>query len=334
MMLPELMRMRNGEPVTDWNERRKELLEILAREEYGFLPESPAEVRGEILETEKKCCAGHALLHSVSLTFDTPSGPFSFPVRYFQPKGENVPLFILLNFRPDVYDMYYPAEEIIDHGYAVAMVYYEDIASDDEDFTNGLAACYPRRNDGTDWGKIGMWAFAASRCVDYFIGRPEIDSARISVIGHSRLGKTALWCGANDERVLLACSNDSGCSGASLERGKPPEAEHFADIWRRFPYWFCENFEHHTQDPDAAPFDQHFLLAACAPRYVTINSASLDDWACPTSEEAACRLASRAWEELGLKGFDGHVRYHLRAGIHFLSRNDWLNVMRDFDEIK
>ena len=38
---PVLLRMRNGEPLTkaeNWPERRKELLDTLAREEYGYFP--------------------------------------------------------------------------------------------------------------------------------------------------------------------------------------------------------------------------------------------------------------------------------------------------------
>jgi glutamate racemase len=49
-----------------------------------------------------------------------------------------------------------------------------------------------------------MWAYAASRVLDYLIAeRADLDCEHVSVIGHSRLGKTALWCAAQDERFLL-----------------------------------------------------------------------------------------------------------------------------------
>ena len=136
----------------------------------------------------------------------------------------------MLNFRPDVYDCYLPSEEVIDNGFAVATVCYKDITADNCDFKSGIAVHYPREDENTAWGKIGMWAFCASRMVDYFGERPEIDTEQIAVIGHSRLGKTALWCGAQDPRIRYVISNDSGCSGAAYERIKHDGAETINDF--------------------------------------------------------------------------------------------------------
>ncbi|MBQ8611544.1 MAG: hypothetical protein IJ412_07540 [Oscillospiraceae bacterium] len=341
--VPELLCFTDGTPVNDpaqWPARRAELLEILRREEFGTAPAAPAAVKGEVESTESVCCSGHAVLERIHISFETDNGLFSFPVNFFLPKADKpVPLFVLINFRPDVYDKYYPAEEITDNGFALAVIHYNDVTSDDGDFTNGLAAMYDRSK--YSWGKIGMWAFAASRTLDYLLTRPEIDAANAAVIGHSRLGKTALWCAAQDERFRFGISNDSGCAGASYERGKVEGNEMVKQITTNFPYWFCERYKEWVDRADEMPFDQHFLLAAIAPRYVCVGSAQEDFWAAPVHEQASCIGASPAWELHGRPGYvgkrepavpgddfaAGDIGYHLRSGIHFLGRGDWLSYM-------
>lgn len=340
--IPEVLRLNNGNQIenkSDFALRRKEILELLAREEYGILPAAPERVNGTITDV-LEACAGLGSLELITISFPTPNGEFSFPLKLFLPKSDKkVPLFVLINFRGDAYDKYFPAEEIVDNGFAIAVFNYKDVASDDGDFDNGIAPCFPRRGDGTDWGKIGMWAYAASRCIDYLSTRKEINAAAIGVVGHSRLGKTALWCGANDERVKLACSNDSGCAGASLERYKYENAEHYSQIYKVFPFWFCDNFAKYAANSDSAKFDQHFLMGSIAPRYVAVGSAEEDSWACPDSERICCEEASAMWDVLGLKGYspenpkDAHIRYHIRKGKHFLSRLDWIEYMTQLKDI-
>ncbi len=341
---PEILKFANGEAVTkeNFNKRREEMLDILRREEYGYSPEKPDAVKGEVVETVLKTAGGHGVLEKLKISFETEKGEFSFPVNFVYPTNKkNVPTFILINFRPDVYDMYYPLEEIIDNGFALAVIYYNDVASDDNDFTKGIATMYARNNPDTDWGKISMWAFAASRVLDYLETRDEVDKDNVAVIGHSRLGKTALWCSAQDERFKFAFSNDSGCSGAAYERIKHEGAETLQVITKVFPYWFCGNFLKYVGREDERPFDQHFVLGAICPRYVGIGSASLDDWADQYSEQLSCVAASPLWNLFDKKGYigkiepaemgehfmEGEVSYHLRDGIHFLSRQDWLRYM-------
>lgn len=345
MKLPALLKLNDGrwaENAADWQLRRQEILDILRREEYGYSPQKPDCVKGTVRTTDKKCCSGHARLETIDLSFAAEKGEFSFPIKLFVPEnGKKNPLFLLLNFRPDVYDMYFPAEEIIDNGFALAVVYYQDITSDNGDFTDKLAGMYSRKYDGTDWGKISMWAWGASRALDYLITREEVDSQNVAVIGHSRLGKTALWCAAQDDRFRFAFSNDSGCAGAALGRSKHEGAETVEIITSVFPYWFCENYRRYANNAEAMPFDQHFLLGAIAPRFAGVGSASLDAWADPYSEQLCCCEASPAWQCQSQSGFtgpneaakvgdsfqEGDIAYHLRDGIHFLGRADWQQYM-------
>ena len=345
MFKPDLLTMLDGTPVTSaaqWRNRRAELIAILEREEYGIQPVFTGEVEGCIRQKDERCCAGHAVHERIDIAFDTPGGRFSFPMQFVYPADRKPhPLLVFLNFRREIYDPYCPLEEIIDHGFALGDVCYTDVTTDDADMTNGLAGCWPRTDPATDWGKLSMWGFAASRALDYLLTRPEVDGRNCGVIGHSRLGKAALVCGMYDERFRFILANDSGCGGDALEQTKHPGAETFAHMDKHFPFWFCGNRSKYAADQSGMPFDQHFLLAAIAPRFAAVGSASKDIWADPHSQQLCCAAATPAWTLHGVPGFigptepaqvgnafrQGRISYHLRDGLHYLNRTDWLHYM-------
>ncbi len=343
--LPELLTTNQGIQVTDeagMRLRRLELLHVLQENAYGRYP-AKTPVTGKLIHETEKCCSGDAreLTYEISCLFA--ENAFSFPFKLFLPNGKrDMPLIIVINFRPSPYDEYIPVEEIIDNGFALGHIYYGDITEDNGDFANKLAAFFPRTSSGSDPGKITMWAWAISRTLDFVLTLElPINRNMIGVIGHSRLGKTALWCGANDERFNYVCSNDSGCMGAAYARSYHEGGEPISSITRVFPYWFCENLQKYKDDVGAMPFDQHYLLAAIAPRRVLVNSASKDDWADPVSEQNSCIAASDAWLLYKRRGYCGEKRpygendgcltgdigYYKRSGVHFLGRKDWLHFM-------
>lgn len=342
---PELMTMKNGKKVEtpeDWKLRREEIVDILCAEEYGYMPKVYGKTVYSAEPVGDTQCAGHATTEKITATFPTEKGDFTFSFHLTVPTSEGKhPLFVIMNFGEYIYGKYIPLEEIVDNGFAVAKIYYQDITSDDGDMTNGLAGMYTRPDDGTGYGKISLWAFAMSRALDCIIDRPEIDSTKVAAIGHSRLGKTALWCGANDERFTYVISNDSGCGGAAYERTKHENAETIAFMNVTFPFWFCENRQKYAGHEGEMPFDQHFLVAASAPRNVLVGSANLDLWADPYSEQLSCVGAAPAFELSGREcdipdvpakiGDDfgaGDVAYHLREGKHYLGRADWQSYMK------
>ena len=347
---PELLKFQDGNPVKtpeDFALRRKEMLKILAEEEYGYLPPVMGETTFEVTDIDYKNCAGHGPLQTLKIFIETQKGKFTLPAYFVAPTNkEKFPVFMFINFGESPYHRYYPMEEIVDAGYGVCYIYYQDVTSDDDDFSNGLAGMFDRP-EGNGFGKISLWAYAVSRALDCILQFPGVDKENIAVIGHSRLAKTALWCGANDERIKYAISNCSGCSGAAYEGIKHEGAETFELIYKKFPFWFCDNFKKWIKDGESCPFDQHFLLACCAPRYVMIGSADEDKWADIYSEQLCCLAASPAFELLGVEGYkgetdpvkagyasnEGHICYHLRAGRHYLSRNNWNRYIEAIDFI-
>lgn len=337
--LPDVLLFNNGKKVKPetFEARRQELIEILGENVYGHVKKAYV-ASGKVISSEKYA-AGNVKHDNIEISFNTEKGEFSFPLHIFTPNAvKKPPLILHIAFRSQIPDKYYPIEEICDNGFATAFFCYADISADAKNtFDDGLSAKFNGDNrKGNEWGKIGMWAYAASRAMDYLTTLDTIDTRRIAVAGHSRLGKTALWAGALDVRFFAAISNDSGCSGAALSKGKT--GERIEDITNVFGYWFCDNYKHFSGKDDDLPFDQHFLIAAIAPRYVYVCSAETDLWADPKNEYLSCVAASKAYNLLGLKGFvapsnypdtvpcvfnEGEIGYHIRKGDHYMSRYDW-----------
>ena len=338
--IPELLRLKSGKTVkklADWEKRREEIKKILQEEEYGYIPEKPDHLDVEVKEEVKNFCAGKCQRKNLTFTVTIGEKKFSFPVVSAIPKSDKkVPAFVFINFWPDAPVKYLPSEELCDLGFAVFSLCYKDITSDNGDFKNGIAPLFRRgRAKQTSPGKIAMWAWAAMRVMDYVETLDEIDVDNVAVVGHSRLGKTALVAGAFDERFKYVISNDSGCSGAAITRGK--EGETVPVITNVFPFWFNPRYAKNAATFEERGYDQHFLLALAAPRHLMIGSAEEDLWADPASEFLSAYAASEAYKLYGFKGLSEveeiptaksvvageRVFYQHRHGTHYFSREDW-----------
>ncbi len=224
----------------------------------------------------------------------------------------------------------FPIDIITRQGYTAVCAQVDEACLDDPDlYQKGIYEVTQSKEGSSTWGAIGVWAWAASRVIDYFSDR------RIAVSGFSRGGKSALWCAAQDPRVDLVISSSSGCSGAAMTRGKT--GEQIADITRSFPHWMCRKYADYADQEDALPVDQHMLLACIAPRPLYVSSSSEDTWADPYKEFESVVLASSVYalyEKLGISSGseitldttvnpDGWIAYHNRTGEHSCRITDW-----------
>ncbi len=346
--IPEVLKGARGKKIADREEfekHRSRLRKILAEEVYGYIPPTPDHMNVEEVKVDEVFCAGKAPLRELLFHVTVGGVTKSFPVYAVIPKNATrLPAFVMINFRSDVPDKYLPSEEIVDRGYAVFSFNYRDVATDDGDFTAAIAPLFtPKKRTLNSPGKIAMWAWAAMRVMDHIETLPEIDSENVAVIGHSRLGKTALVAGAYDERFKYVISNDSGCTGAALSRGK--DGESVARISEVFPYWFCPRYVANAPIYDTRGYDQNFLLALSAPRHLMIGSAEEDLWADPVSEFLCLYETNKVYALYGMRGLvtpdeipvaktvlgAGDALYQLRHGRHYFSREDWLTYMDYID---
>jgi hypothetical protein len=332
------------------------------QEQYGKVPGMLNIPKIEVTDNDDQALGGIAIRKQVLMTFQKSGKELSVELLLYLPKGKkSFPTFLGYNFDGNqtinadtcihiskewngpakgrgVSSKNWPVEMIIQSGCGIATMYYWDIAPDNNDMLTGIYTLFYQTNQthplADEWGSISAWAWGLSRALDYLETEKNADAKKVIVIGHSRLGKTAIWAGARDQRFAGVISNNSGCCGAALS--KRIFGETIRDINRRFPQWFCGNFTKYSDREESLPFDQHMVLALIAPRPLYVASASEDSWADPKGEYLAACFASPAYELYGYKKelsparfpqpeqpISGLVSHHIRNGKHDILAYDW-----------
>lgn len=360
--IPQALVAKDGTKVTTteaWETvRRPELLELFRENIYGRnAVERPESLMFTSGEKELPAFDGKAVRKRVVISYKGPGGERSINATLYLPaKAKPKACFILIvNRSRKIIDdaesapaEFWPVADLISRGYATIAFHYSDVAPDSakDDFKSGVFKLYDpekRPRAGDAWGAIAAWSWGASRVVDFLETEPRLKGVPIAVAGHSRGGKAALWCGAQDARVALSISNDSGTAGAALSRVS--RGETVKKINTVFPHWFALNYHAFNDRQNELPVDQHELVALIAPRLVYIASASDDANADPAAEfqsgiEAApvfalykkTGIVPATFPAVGEVRHDGAIGYHLRAGVHDLKRYDWERYMNFADK--
>lgn len=239
-------------------------------------------------------------------------------------------------------------DQSIDRGYAVATFWNGDVVPDEQNAAEAVLRKL-RPDESADRGPadtatIAAWAWCLHRALDFLVTDPALDAKRVAVVGHSRNGKTALFAATLDERFALAIPSQAGCGGTAPCRLpdallNPPDGRLVHETVKRintsFPHWFCGNFKAFNDAPARLPFDQHELIALCAPRPVLLSNATDDLWANPAGQFEMLRAADPVYQlvagdGLGAKAMPdvgrllpSRLGYYIRPGKHAMTRGDW-----------
>ncbi|WFB34540.1 acetylxylan esterase [Kiritimatiellota bacterium B12222] len=361
----------------NWSQRRKQLLALFSDHVYGRTPALLPDIspRVKLIESAEVSLPTLALRRQFRISFSDAY----FNLLMYSPlePASGSALFLGLNFAgnhtispdsaillptgwvSDIAETYpenhratdagrgtrsrrWPVAEILRRGHTLATLHCSDLAPDQPEHPqiNAFKSLFQTSPDpDATWGNIGIWAWSLSRALDLIETLPEFKSSRVWALGHSRLGKTALWAAAQDPRFYGAVSNNSGCLGAAISRRCFGETIDL--ILGNFPHWFCPRLLQYAHREADMPLDQHMLLALLAPRPLYVSSASEDLWADPRGEFLSTLAASDAWCLHGYRGLEPgtpppavgsplhHERmgYHIRQGPHDILASDWNHFM-------
>jgi hypothetical protein len=357
--LPDPLVLQNGKPVRDadtWlKQRRPEILKLYETEIYGRVPERAPKVKWEVAETDTNAMNGAAVHKEIVGHIGENSDSPIVHVHLYLPSGtsKSVPVLLHLvffgatppataanstNARPRLGETG-PIADILARGYGYATFRYTEIEGDSA--SNSLTgvrklALAPEQTKpaADEWGTISAWAWGASRVIDYFETDRAVDGKRVAIIGHSRLGKTVLWAGAQDPRIALVFSSCSGEMGAALARRDFGET--VDDMAANFPWQFADNFQKYAGHWNDMPVDAHMLIALSAPRPVFITGGTQDQWADPRGEFLAEVAAGPVYRLLGKKDLgtselppldtpliSGNLGFRYHTGGHTITAEDW-----------
>lgn len=321
-VLPDPLVFNNGKPVVtpaDWMVRRKEIAEFFDREVYGRVPAQAPAVDWRILE-ERDTMIGDraAVMQKLTGHADNTGYPeisvdmdltLVLPAHDPDRKPVVIEFYWGLWRRPGDTSVPQPSAWQVDcirRGWAYALLRPTSIQADNgAGLTQGIIGLVNKglRRKPDDWGALRAWAWGASRALDYFTGRQDLDETKVSIGGHSRYGKAALVTMASDERFSVAYVSSSGEGGAKLNR------RNYGEIVENLTgsgeyHWMAGNFIRYggPLNWDDIPVDAHELIALCAPRPVFVGCGSDgDQWTDQRGMFMATAAAGPVYRLLGKK---------------------------------
>ncbi|MES1249859.1 MAG: glycoside hydrolase family 88 protein, partial [Chitinophaga rupis] len=195
--------------VQQWEkEQRPSLYHLFEKNVYGRMPTRTVPVKVSVTAVDSSALGGLAIRKELTLWFSSTDTTARLRVVLYLPNKSQgpAPVFVGYSFGGNATlegSSQWPLKEIITRGYGVASAWYWDIEPDRADgWQTGIRTSLSEelQIEPNEWSAIGAWAWGLDRIADYLETDRRVDRHRLIVIGHSRLGKTALWAGAGDPR--------------------------------------------------------------------------------------------------------------------------------------
>jgi hypothetical protein len=373
--LPDLLTCADGQKVTTakiWmKKRRPELLKMVEAMQFGKMPSRPVALHFKVFDAGTLVFNNKAIRKQVTVFFTSDTASYKMNLLIYLPVQNKKPVPLLLNISFSancqlVDDAAIPIsdiwtregqkikadrtgrfpklniEQFIDAGIGFATVYNGDIEPDfKKGIDYGIRGKYLKPGQSApavnEWGAISAWAWGLSRAMDYFETDRQIDSKRIALQGASRLGKTVLWAGINDERFKLVIASISGEGGAAIARRNYGETiQHITDT-SRYYYQFAPAYHSYANHITDLPFDAHALVALMAPRPLLLQTGSTDYWSDPKGEYLSAIAAAPVYKLFGKEGplapamplagdtslLLNPLGYYMHEGGHTVLPEDW-----------
>ena len=337
-VLPDPLVLQDGNPVRTvraWTRlRRPEILRRFETEVYGRTPVGrPHGMHWKVVSVDRKALGRTAVTSTVTLWFTRDKDGPKMDLKITLPRGKwRVPVFLAPAWSHN-------AEAPLKRGYGLVTFDPNQVMPDKKDqpylgsLRQRLAPVGQAAPRPDDWGALGVWAWAASRAMDYLQTDPDVDAKKVAIMGVSRYGKAAIWAGAQDERFAMVISVEAGCGGQTIVRRGVGET--VRAINTTFPYWFDDNFKAYDDRVSDLPVDWHELIALVAPRPVYVSAAEQDLWGDPHGSFLAAKAAEPVYALYGEKGLGvedeppvstpvgGFIGWHKRTGGHGMNDYDW-----------
>lgn len=343
-VLPDPLVLASGQRVMNaqtWLEqRRSELVQLFAQNQFGRAPGPPAELSFDVFEKGASAFDGKAVRRQITIHFARGASARTLDLLLYLPANATQPVPVLLNVSftannltvddPGVKQGFVwdpkqnrrvPADAsarrfgrldvlaAIERGLGVATINYGDIDPDaPAAIEHGVRRLYLKEGQqepaADEWGTISAWAWGISRVIDYFETDRDVDAKRVGIVGVSRLGKTVLWAGASDPRIALVIASCSGEGGAALSRRNYGETVAHLVAPTRYPYQFAANYQQWAGRAAEAPVDAHELVALIAPRPLLLQTGTTDIWSDPKGEYFSALAATPVYRLFGKAGLD------------------------------